>query len=67
MDLNLSTIDFASKRIARYQPESYQQNILEPITASIPKFDSVCMNYLLHCVPGELSERRWPLIMSKQL
>ncbi|MBK8973893.1 MAG: class I SAM-dependent methyltransferase [Hahellaceae bacterium] len=57
MDLNLSTIDYASKRIARYNPEAYQQNILEPIAGNIQKFDSVCMNYLLHCVPGAISEK----------
>lgn len=57
MDLNLSTLNHASKRIARYRPEHYQQNILEPIPPSIAKFDSVCMNYLLHCVPGAISEK----------
>jgi 2-polyprenyl-3-methyl-5-hydroxy-6-metoxy-1,4-benzoquinol methylase len=57
MDLNPSTLDFASKRISRYAPETYKQNILEPISADIPQFDSVGINYLLHCVPGTIVEK----------
>lgn len=52
MDLNQSTLDFASKRIARYQPEIYRRSVLDPIQIDAPKFDSVGINYLLHCVPG---------------
>ncbi|MCP4260687.1 MAG: class I SAM-dependent methyltransferase [Planctomycetes bacterium] len=57
MDLNHNTLDFASKRISRYTPEAYRQNILEPISADIPQFDSVGMNYLLHCLPGAITEK----------
>ncbi|MCG8651186.1 MAG: class I SAM-dependent methyltransferase, partial [Pirellulales bacterium] len=44
MDLNPATLQFASDRIARFTPETYRQNILEPITADIEKFDSVGIN-----------------------
>ncbi|MBI1348933.1 methyltransferase [bacterium] len=57
MDLNPNTLDYASQRIARYQPEIYRQNILEPITQPIPPFDSIGINYLLHCVPGSITEK----------
>ena len=54
MDLNEDTLNFASQRIKRYQPETYRRNVLEPISIDAGKFDSVGMNYLLHCVPGSI-------------
>ena len=57
MDMNANTLVFASKRIARYNPETYEQNILEPLSGSIAPFDSVGINYLFHCVPGAISDK----------
>jgi len=57
MDLNRNTLDFASKRIARFEPETFEQNILEPIKTEIEPFDSVGINYLFHCVPGSIVEK----------
>lgn len=57
MDLNENTLDFASKRIARYQPKTYVCNILESISIDTPKFDSVAINYLLHCLPGSIESK----------
>jgi 2-polyprenyl-3-methyl-5-hydroxy-6-metoxy-1,4-benzoquinol methylase len=57
MDLNANSLEFASHRISRYSPETYRQNILEPIATDIPKFESVGVNYLLHCLPGSIAEK----------
>ncbi|WP_211223746.1 class I SAM-dependent methyltransferase [Massilia niastensis] len=57
MDLNQSTLDFASRRIARYKPEAYLRNVLEPIPLDAAKFDSVGINYLLHCVPSSIESK----------
>ena len=57
MDMNVNTLEFASHRIARYRPETYQQNILEEITAGIAPFDSVGVNYLVHCMPGAIADK----------
>ncbi len=57
MDLNQSTLDFASHRIARYQPETYCRNVLEPISFAGEKFDSIGINYLLHCIPGSIDSK----------
>jgi len=54
MDLNPDSLDFAARRIARYQPEKYLRNVLEPIADPPAKFDSVGVNYLLHCLPGTI-------------
>ncbi len=57
MDLNQNTLEFASKRIARYKPETYLRNVLEPISIEAAKFDSVGINYLLHCLPGSIESK----------
>ncbi len=54
MDLNPDVLKFASQRIARYHPETYRRNVLEPISIDAEKFDSVGINYLLHCLPGSI-------------
>ena len=57
MDLNSGALEFASQRIARYKPETYNRNVLEPIPFDGQKFDSVGINYLLHCVPGSIESK----------
>ncbi|WP_229721870.1 class I SAM-dependent methyltransferase [Marinobacterium nitratireducens] len=57
MDLNDNSLAFAANRIARYRPEVWRQNVLEPIQAQIRPFDSIGINYLLHCLPGTIAEK----------
>jgi hypothetical protein len=57
MDLNQNALDFASRRIARYKPKTWIQNVLEPISIDAPAFDSVGINYLLHCLPGTIESK----------
>jgi Methyltransferase domain len=58
MDLNRNSLDFASRRLTRYKPETYIRNVLEPVSIDAAKFDSVGINYLLHCLPGTI-ESKW--------
>ncbi|WP_308367008.1 MULTISPECIES: class I SAM-dependent methyltransferase [unclassified Microbulbifer] len=67
MDMNANTLEFASKRIERYRPETYQQNILEEISQPIEPFDSVGINYLFHCLPGAIEEKAVALDYLKKL
>jgi len=57
LDLNQNTLDFASERIARYKPYTYRRSVLEPIHLDVAKFDSVGINYLLHCLPGSIESK----------
>lgn len=54
MDLNRNSLEYARNRISRLQPEICVCNVLEPIAWSGPKFDSIGLNYLLHCLPGQI-------------
>lgn len=57
MDLNPNSLAFAARRIARYRPETYIRNVLEPIPFDSARFDSVAVNYLLHCLPGDMAAK----------
>lgn len=57
MDLNQNSLAFASQRIVKYSPQSYLCNVLEPISIDGEKFDSVGINYLLHCLPGNIESK----------
>ncbi len=57
MDLNPYPLHVAARRIQRYRPRTLRANILEPIRWDGPRFDSIAMNYVLHCLPGTIVEK----------
>lgn len=57
MDLNMMALAYAARRIARYRPATYRRNVLEPIDLAAPGFDSISLNYLLHCLPGPMASK----------
>lgn len=64
LDLNQNSLDATSKAINHLQPEVYCGDVLEPIEVNIDKFDSISINYLLHCLPGDIADKS---IMFKHL
>jgi SAM-dependent methyltransferase len=57
MDLNTNSLEKAGKRLARYHPETYRRNVLEPFNLDVPPFDSIGMMHLLHCLPGNMETK----------
>jgi hypothetical protein len=53
-DINENCLAVSAERLARFQPEIYKFNILEPISLPVPRFDSIGLNAVLHCLPGTL-------------
>lgn len=52
VDLNPNSLAVARKRLARYSPEVYRRNVLEPLGISTRRFDSIGLSHVLHCLPG---------------
>jgi SAM-dependent methyltransferase len=56
LDLNENTLAFSSRRLRRLGPRTLRGNLLEPIAFS-ERYDSVALNYVLHCLPGDLDAK----------
>lgn len=57
MDVNSECLYFCARRLERFSPETFQCNVLASIDTGGAKFDSIGMNYLLHCLPGSFAEK----------
>ena len=57
VDLNENSLAKASSEIARFKPKCYQRNVFEPLTLDGENFDTISINYLLHCLPGNMTEK----------
>lgn len=57
MDMNEEALAYTAGRVARYRPERHVGNVLAPIALDAPGFDSVGVNYLLHCLPGGMADK----------
>jgi len=54
LDLNPNSLAATAKRLRRYAPSCHQGNVLDPVDFGMCRFDSIGLNYLLHCLPGNL-------------
>ena len=57
MDLSRECLEKTRRKVARYAPDTYIQDLLEPIQYKMDKFDSIGINYVMHCVPGSFREK----------
>lgn len=58
LDLNRNSLDISEKRLARFNPEVYRRNVLEPFELGTPAFDSVGITNVLHCLPGNMISKQ---------
>ncbi|MCH9765390.1 MAG: class I SAM-dependent methyltransferase, partial [Alphaproteobacteria bacterium] len=56
LDLNATSLTTAAQRIADLAPETVKADVLSPLPALGP-FESVGLCYLLHCLPGKMTEK----------
>jgi hypothetical protein len=56
-DINRHCLERAGRRLARFQPALHQVNLLAPVKFDAAPFASVGLTYVLHCLPGRISEK----------
>jgi hypothetical protein len=56
-DLNPHTLAKSAKRLRRYHPSCYLGDALQRIDIGMSGFGSISLNYLLHCLPGNLASK----------
>jgi ubiquinone/menaquinone biosynthesis C-methylase UbiE len=57
LDLNPHCLKHTEARLARHAPEVYRANALAPIELGVRRFDSIAINYVLHCMPCKRLQR----------
>jgi hypothetical protein len=57
VDLNANSLEATAGRLARYRPRTQRANVLEPIDLGGARFDSIGLNFLLHCLPGSFATK----------
>ena len=57
MDLNDNCLQKTCKRLGRYNPNIFKQNILEPCNGHVDQYQSISLNYVLHCLPGDFNHK----------
>jgi hypothetical protein len=57
VDLNRNCLEAASRRVRRYSPRTVRGSVLEPIPYDGEPFTSAGLNYVLHCLPGDLKSK----------
>ncbi|MES0809325.1 class I SAM-dependent methyltransferase [Roseibium sp. SCPC15] len=57
MDPNEACLEKAASRIARYEPNKIRADALVPWLRQLGSFRSIGINYLLHCLPGTMTEK----------
>ena len=55
-DIHPDCLSYCAKRLTRYNPLFFQTNILSPFQVNTT-FDSISMNWVLHCIPGQLNQK----------
>lgn len=56
-DLNPNSLAATAKRLRRYSPSCHTGNVLHTIDIGLSDFGSIGLNYLLHCLPGNLQSK----------
>jgi SAM-dependent methyltransferase len=64
LDLNPNSLAAAAKRIRRYAPRTVRASVLEPLPLGEERFDSVGVNFLLHCLPGPIEQKTRAVLQS---
>jgi SAM-dependent methyltransferase len=57
LDYSPGSLAWAGRRLRRYHPTLVQHNLFNPLTPWNHRFESVCLNYVLHCLPGSFAQK----------
>jgi len=57
MDLSRACLRKSSKRLHRYYPSVIRHNVLEKPLEEDKRYDSIGINYVMHCVAGDFTDK----------
>ena len=62
LDINEAPLKNTSERIRRYHPRTHVGDIYNPPASIQGPYQSIGINYVLHCLPGTLTEKGDPIL-----
>jgi len=57
LDINRHCLARSAKRLARYRPVMHEANLFSPLPAGLEPVESIGLTYVLHCLPGRISDK----------
>lgn len=57
LDLSQACLDKTARRLDHLNPDAWRRNILMPIEGIEEKYQSLSINYVMHCVPGSYTDK----------
>jgi len=57
LDINRHCLARSAERLARYRPLMREANLFAPPPGGLEPVDSIGLTYVLHCLPGRMSEK----------
>jgi ubiquinone/menaquinone biosynthesis C-methylase UbiE len=57
LDVNPNSLAMAAHRLRRYRPATMLADVVSAKQPPTAPFDSIGMNYLLHCLPGTMADK----------
>ncbi len=57
LDLAPAPLEVSKKRLQRYRPQTIRHNLFMPLDFAGEPFDSIGLNFLLHCLPGTMAQK----------
>jgi hypothetical protein len=57
LDINRNCLARAERQLARFKPALCEANLLAPLNLDLTPFSSVGFTYVLHCLPGRMSDK----------
>jgi hypothetical protein len=57
VDLNPLVLKKASARLRRFDPLTFQRDVLSPFELGEERYESAGLNFLLHCLPGGMAHK----------
>ncbi|GAB2710738.1 class I SAM-dependent methyltransferase [Nocardia thraciensis] len=57
VDLNPQVLAHSARTLTQHRPETYRRNVLRPLDIEPPRFDSIGLNFLMHCIPGDFADK----------
>jgi hypothetical protein len=57
LDINRNCLAHAERQLARFKPALCEANLLAPLNLDLAPFSSIGLTYLLHCLPGRMSDK----------